>query len=138
MDIQAEGLAERQVVIEPVIVDLTQDDDINEDIVIISTTDFENILDSGEGILKDNPKKRKLSENSNEPVTKKSIRNKAFTCSICLEQLEEINKLGQTILSTSCGHVFCEHCLKKSLRRNRFCPTCRKHLSKRQFHPLYL
>ena len=40
--------------------------------------------------------------------------------------------------STVCGHVFCEPCIKASIETQRRCPTCRKKLTQRQYHPLFI
>uniref|UniRef100_A0A903Z026 RING-type domain-containing protein n=1 Tax=Anopheles minimus TaxID=112268 RepID=A0A903Z026_9DIPT len=60
-------------------------------------------------------------------------RSMSIICPICYEQL------GNTrAISTSCGHVFCDQCIKKSLRTAKKCPLCNKSLSKaNQMHPVY-
>ncbi|KAF1555995.1 E3 ubiquitin-protein ligase RNF4, partial [Eudyptes schlegeli] len=45
---------------------------------------------------------------------------------------------GRLIVSTKCGHVFCSQCLRDSLRNANSCPTCRKKLTHRQYHPIYI
>lgn len=45
---------------------------------------------------------------------------------------------GRLVVSTKCGHVFCSQCLRDALRRSLTCPTCRKRLTPRQYHPLYI
>lgn len=57
-------------------------------------------------------------------------------CPLCLETYREIKKKGQTLVSTTCGHVFCKKCANQCLNSN--CPTCRKKLTVRSIHPLYL
>ncbi|KAF3334383.1 E3 ubiquitin-protein ligase RNF4-like isoform X1 [Carex littledalei] len=54
-----------------------------------------------------------------------------FSCPICLNQLTEP-------CSTTCGHVFCQSCIKASIQAQKKCPTCRKKLNKNSFHRLYL
>lgn len=50
----------------------------------------------------------------------------------------QIVQSGRLIVSTKCGHVFCSQCLRDSLRNANSCPTCRKKLTHRQYHPIYI
>jgi len=60
-------------------------------------------------------------------------------CSICLDTYVEIKDVGKTLMSTTCGHVFCSTCLESSLKNNgNTCPVCRKRLKNGDYHPLYL
>lgn len=45
---------------------------------------------------------------------------------------------GRLVVSTKCGHVFCSQCLRDALTSSRTCPTCRKRLTHREYHPLYV
>uniref|UniRef100_A0A3Q2P946 Ring finger protein 4 n=1 Tax=Fundulus heteroclitus TaxID=8078 RepID=A0A3Q2P946_FUNHE len=45
---------------------------------------------------------------------------------------------GRLVVSTKCGHVFCSQCLRDALAASHTCPTCRKRLTARQYHPLYI
>lgn len=45
---------------------------------------------------------------------------------------------GRLVVSTKCGHVFCSQCLRDALTTSHTCPTCRKRLTHRQYHPLYV
>lgn len=45
---------------------------------------------------------------------------------------------GRLVVSTKCGHVFCSQCLRDALTSSHTCPTCRKRLTHRQYHPLYI
>lgn len=45
---------------------------------------------------------------------------------------------SRLVVSTRCGHVFCSQCLRDSLTSSHTCPTCRKRLTHRQYHPLYI
>lgn len=53
------------------------------------------------------------------------------TCPICLETPKDP-------ASTTCGHVFCWRCIHLSLQELGRCPTCRKKLSKKSIHRLFL
>ncbi|KFR03914.1 E3 ubiquitin-protein ligase RNF4, partial [Nipponia nippon] len=60
------------------------------------------------------------------------------SCPICMDGYSEIVQSGRLIVSTTCGHVFCSQCLRDSLRNAKSCPACRKKLTHRQCHPIYI
>ncbi|KAK3932431.1 E3 ubiquitin-protein ligase RNF4 [Frankliniella fusca] len=57
-----------------------------------------------------------------------------WSCPICLESKTAVNE----IMSTTCGHVFCGNCIRSSVRIHKKCPTCRKKLTMKQFHKIFL
>ena len=69
------------------------------------------------------------------------------SCAICSEPFSEVKNF-RTLMSTPCGHVFCEPCLclaEKSIKTTRSgqvraleCPTCRKSVLCKDCHPIYL
>jgi len=62
-------------------------------------------------------------------------------CPVCLDSFSEVKASGRQVMSTTCGHVFCGECLNGVLNENatgRKCPTCRKKLSARTVHPLFI
>ncbi|XP_047440605.1 RING finger protein 4 [Mugil cephalus] len=61
-----------------------------------------------------------------------------ISCPVCLDFYSEIVESGRLVVSTKCGHVFCSQCLRDALTSSRTCPTCRKKLTPRQYHPLYV
>lgn len=61
-----------------------------------------------------------------------------ISCPICMDNKKQIQRSGRQLISTVCGHVFCEPCIKASITTQRCCPTCRKKLTQRQIHPLYI
>uniref|UniRef100_A0A3P9IAK0 RING-type domain-containing protein n=1 Tax=Oryzias latipes TaxID=8090 RepID=A0A3P9IAK0_ORYLA len=61
-----------------------------------------------------------------------------ISCPVCLDLYSEIVGSGRLVVSTKCGHVFCSQCLRDSLTSSHTCPTCRKKLTSRQYHPLYV
>ncbi|XP_074848465.1 E3 ubiquitin-protein ligase RNF4 [Carettochelys insculpta] len=61
-----------------------------------------------------------------------------ISCPICMDGYSEIVQSGRLIVSTKCGHVFCSQCLRDSLRNANSCPTCRKKLNHKQYHPIYI
>ncbi|XP_058505971.1 RING finger protein 4 isoform X2 [Solea solea] len=61
-----------------------------------------------------------------------------ISCPVCLDSYSEIVGSGRLVVSTKCGHVFCSQCLRDTLTSSHTCPTCRKRLTHRQYHPLYI
>ncbi|XP_071369007.1 E3 ubiquitin-protein ligase RNF4 isoform X1 [Centroberyx affinis] len=61
-----------------------------------------------------------------------------ISCPVCMDSYTEIVDTGRLVVSTKCGHVFCSQCLRDSLSRSHTCPTCRKKLTHRQYHPIYI
>uniref|UniRef100_A0A8C5LQM8 Ring finger protein 4 n=1 Tax=Leptobrachium leishanense TaxID=445787 RepID=A0A8C5LQM8_9ANUR len=60
------------------------------------------------------------------------------SCPICLDGYSEIIKSRRLIVSTKCGHIFCSQCIRDSLKSVSSCPTCRKKLTPKQYHPIYI
>ncbi|RRT45255.1 hypothetical protein B296_00038160 [Ensete ventricosum] len=54
-----------------------------------------------------------------------------FTCPVCMDALVEP-------ASTICGHIFCLKCIKVSVQAQKKCPTCRRKLTMKSFHHVYL
>nr|XP_057914338.1 RING finger protein 4 [Doryrhamphus excisus] len=61
-----------------------------------------------------------------------------ISCPVCMDSYSEMVDSGRLVVSTKCGHVFCSQCLRDALSRSHTCPTCRKRLTPRQYHPLYI
>ena len=64
-------------------------------------------------------------------------------CPVCMESYLSILRNGNKLMSTICGHVFCQSCLFTAIKANQKCPSCREilHLnskSKQYIHRLYL
>ncbi|XP_062332788.1 RING finger protein 4 isoform X1 [Osmerus eperlanus] len=60
------------------------------------------------------------------------------SCPVCMDTYGEIIESGRLVVSTKCGHLFCSQCLRDSLTRSHTCPTCRKKLTHKQYHPIYI
>lgn len=56
--------------------------------------------------------------------------NTTIKCSVCLDQVSHPT-------STICGHLFCEACLRLSVRETGKCPACRKKLTLKQIHRVF-
>ncbi|XP_055034475.1 E3 ubiquitin-protein ligase RNF4 isoform X2 [Misgurnus anguillicaudatus] len=62
----------------------------------------------------------------------------AVSCPVCMDAYSEIIESGRLMVSTKCGHLFCSQCIRDSLSRAHSCPTCRKKLTHKQYHPIYI
>lgn len=57
-----------------------------------------------------------------------------FRCTICLAEPEKETSLS----STTCGHIFCSSCIEANLKHNGSCPICRKRLTRKAIHRIFL
>uniref|UniRef100_A0A1D1Z4Z1 E3 ubiquitin ligase RNF4 n=1 Tax=Anthurium amnicola TaxID=1678845 RepID=A0A1D1Z4Z1_9ARAE len=74
--------------------------------------------------------KKRCAMNSTEPQNT-APKEPQFTCAICWGQLVEET-------STICGHIFCQACIKVAIQTQKKCPTCRKSLTMKNIHRVYL
>ncbi|KAM4807626.1 E3 ubiquitin-protein ligase RNF4 [Rhinophrynus dorsalis] len=135
---------------EPVVVDLTH----NDSVVIVEDTPNERrhrsrnsqqtdscILSSDDEESRDadvfvtSKVSRALSSSDHNSSRLSSGR---VSCPICMDGYSEIVQSGRLIVSTKCGHVFCSQCLRDALKNATSCPTCRKKLTHKQYHPIYI
>lgn len=57
-----------------------------------------------------------------------------YSCTICLEVLGS----NESVVSTTCGHVFHEKCLVSWVEKSKTCAQCRAPLTSDNFHKLFL
>lgn len=62
----------------------------------------------------------------------------SVSCLVCLDSLATIQSSSRSLCSTVCGHVLCSACIEEVVRQKKQCPVCRKKLTKRLYHPLYI
>ncbi|XP_020619157.1 E3 ubiquitin-protein ligase RNF4-like [Orbicella faveolata] len=74
--------------------------------------------------------------NSDDPAA--TTTEKKISCPICLDDEKTIKRRKRKLMSTTCGHVFCDQCIRSAVQMQNKCPTCRKKLSLRQLHPIFL
>ncbi|XP_025095430.1 E3 ubiquitin-protein ligase RNF4-like [Pomacea canaliculata] len=67
-----------------------------------------------------------------------SVEPVKITCPICLDSDSQIQQSGRHLYSTVCGHIFCNSCIRRAIRTRHSCPNCRKKLTLRQIHPVFL
>ncbi|XP_068005702.1 E3 ubiquitin-protein ligase RNF4 isoform X1 [Melanerpes formicivorus] len=138
---------------EPVVVDLTHNDSVviveenqrprrnlrlrsqrQSDSCVLSSDDEDETRDND--VYVTNKVSRELGPLEDETAGSKP--SGTVSCPICMDGYSEIVQSGRLIVSTKCGHVFCSQCLRDSLRNANSCPTCRKKLNHRQYHPIYI
>ncbi|KAL8592146.1 hypothetical protein ACOMHN_033517 [Nucella lapillus] len=59
------------------------------------------------------------------------------TCPVCLETDSQIRRTKH-LCSTTCGHIFCSACIMQAIEAQNACPTCRRRITKRQVHKIFL
>ncbi|XP_045132352.1 uncharacterized protein LOC123516776 isoform X2 [Portunus trituberculatus] len=72
------------------------------------------------------------------PPSPPSREQPIVSCLVCLDSAGTIKETSRTLCSTVCGHVFCSTCLEEAVKRKKQCPVCRKKLTKKQYHPLFI
>jgi len=81
----------------------------------------------------------KPSSSSLLPKSKDQVSSSpGLECPVCYEGFKSIRSRGSPLVSTVCGHVFCNKCLTTCMRVDRRCPNCMKETDYEDFHPLYL
>ena len=99
------------------IIDLTVDDDVASSSCEDSDDQIRKLLQKGYDI---------------EPLLQK------LDCPVCLNSFLSLIKQGNKLMSTLCGHVFCQSCLHNSIKANRKCPTCRQGLNLNSSSKVYV
>ena len=72
------------------------------------------------------------------PLPSESPSSQGISCPICMDSKRQFTESGRTLVSTKCGHVFCDACIKQSIKMNHKCPTCSTRLTLKQYHRIYL
>ncbi|XP_030621630.1 E3 ubiquitin-protein ligase RNF4 [Chanos chanos] len=135
VDLTCEGL-------EPAVVDLT-----NNDSVVVVGEDSQSrhgqntesyVLSSDEEVDESSVGLSPAMLSSLQASTRARSMPGAVSCPVCMDAYAEIIDSGRLMVSTKCGHLFCSQCLRDSLARAHTCPTCRKKLTHKQYHPIYI
>ncbi|KAK7080841.1 hypothetical protein SK128_020132 [Halocaridina rubra] len=66
------------------------------------------------------------------------VEQPTISCLVCLDSVATIHTSGRSLCSTTCGHVFCSTCISEVVKQRKQCPVCRKRLTKKQYHPLFI
>lgn len=80
------------------------------------------------------PKPRSLNLDDSQNDNNEPTQRVKISCPICLD-----SSMKKKMVSTKCGHIHCEDCLKTALRTlGKKCPVCRKALGARDaYHPIF-
>ncbi len=57
---------------------------------------------------------------------------------VCVSRHVQIKRSKRQVMSTVCGHIFCNTCIKAAIRTSSVCPTCRHKLTAKSIHQLFL
>uniref|UniRef100_A0A3Q2WXI1 Ring finger protein 4 n=1 Tax=Haplochromis burtoni TaxID=8153 RepID=A0A3Q2WXI1_HAPBU len=117
---------------EEVVVDLTCESGAEAAAVVDLTTNSDSVLNWRP------PVQSYLVSSDEDEDTPPVLKFSPVSCYILDSKEQMIVGSGRLVVSTRCGHVFCSQCLRDSLTSSHTCPTCRKRLTHRQYHPLYI
>ena len=62
----------------------------------------------------------------------------SISCPICLDFAATIKAGGKKIMTTTCGHVFCQPCLEDAVKNFRECPMCRKNIDSTKMFVIHI
>ncbi|XP_075117205.1 E3 ubiquitin-protein ligase RNF4 isoform X1 [Leptodactylus fuscus] len=136
--------------LEPVVVDLTHNDSVVVSFPSLSPRRRRNaartttqtascILSSDDEDTRDNDLfSSRRSRDLLPPNDNSSRSSGSISCPICMDGYSEILQSGRLFVSTKCGHIFCSQCIRDALKNVTSCPTCRKKLTHKQYHPIYV
>ena len=82
----------------------------------------------------------KTSPSPRQALATTSPGNNLMQCPVCLDSLKIIKRrrTGRGMMTTLCGHIFCSRCLPASVRASGTCPTCRRVMSNKDYHKIYV
>ncbi|XP_060590536.1 E3 ubiquitin-protein ligase RNF4-like isoform X2 [Ruditapes philippinarum] len=61
-----------------------------------------------------------------------------ITCPVCLDDDKTIKKGKRKLVTTTCGHVYCQPCVESSIKNQHCCPVCRKRLTLKNIFVLHI
>ncbi len=61
-----------------------------------------------------------------------------IACPICMDSKRTFTAAGRVLVTTTCGHIFCDGCIRKSIQLMHRCPTCSKKLTLKQYHKIFI
>ena len=62
----------------------------------------------------------------------------SIVCPVCMDHVSVFKSSGRELMTTTCGHIFCDVCIRNAISSFHKCPVCNKKLSIRQYHRLYI
>jgi len=96
-----------------------------------TTTDNGNGRLESDSTLQDGHTKKKTETDPNIQISELGNLLRKVKCTICLSPLEDLT-------ASVCGHIFCEGCIMQAIKSQGKCPICRRPLTERSIHPLFL
>lgn len=117
-------------IVEYINLDDSDDEDISKPVAKTTNNSVISINDSINTSVEIIDTKKITKNKSKLPREKEKNR---LECPVCLENLK-----NKQLISTICGHVFCKPCADNVIKTTKACPTCRKKLTSKRIHPLYL
>lgn len=72
------------------------------------------------------------------PDSPSSPSKQLISCPVCMESVKTFTASGRLLVTTKCGHLFCDKCIQKTIGLLHKCPTCSTKLTQRQFHRIYI
>ncbi|XP_077865534.1 E3 ubiquitin-protein ligase RNF4-like [Saccoglossus kowalevskii] len=123
---RAMHLSQRVNEIDPNVVECSSDED---DLQILPV-----VLDVG---MHTSPDGLNAGSSDNTTVDTSPVR-RCITCPVCMDDEKQIKSNRRHLVSTVCGHIFCNKCIVGAIQSQHRCPACRKKISMRQFHPIFL
>lgn len=72
------------------------------------------------------------------PSPGKSTGKASITCPVCMDRASVFESMGRKLVTTNCGHVFCDECIRNAISSLHKCPVCNKKLTMRSFHRLFI
>jgi len=101
--------------------------------------DNDDIVCLGGGIATDNAIKKRKANSADEQSDTGETSNLSLHCPVCMDSFVEINRGGiRHIVSTNCGHLFCNDCMKKAMNANFGCPKCRSKATPKDIRKIYM
>ncbi|XP_038046261.1 E3 ubiquitin-protein ligase RNF4-like isoform X2 [Patiria miniata] len=109
--------------------DVTIDSDEENDVQVLASVDVNNKLPWPDELP---------SAVATPPDVSSTPGRKQVKCPVCMDNETQIRASGLQLNSTVCGHIFCNRCITSAIRTQQRCPTCRRKLTLRQVHPIFL
>lgn len=75
---------------------------------------------------------------SYSPSPSKSAGKAAITCPVCMDRASVFESMGRKLVTTNCGHIFCNECIRNAISSLHKCPVCNKKLTLRSYHRLFI
>jgi len=83
--------------------------------------------------------KKRKAKNAGEQSDTGETSNLSLLCPVCMDSFDEIKREGiRHIVSTNCGHLFCNGCMEKAMNANLGCPKCRSKTTPKTIRKIYM